>query len=591
MITSPINEFDQHLAHKKYLDALYFTLNLKRGNKSPFLLRLRENNVFLKAMQEAVNSDNISYLEYFASEKFEFPQWFTDDDLSASYPTYRDRFLKAHIHLAAAARLTRTLNEQGLKDLMTKTKFPLGFILDLFHLLKNGQVIQADKQKRVQFLLASQGAIAGHLFIEQVKCERSSEPYPHPAEMFNISLAPHFQEMIVRAFNYIGEQLGYQPVFRWWVKQAPGETKIQALDDNSLYSAFVVGMLCSAQNVSILPRIAITAEGNQYGQLLGINDLEQKCQAAVRQAWKVIIAKEQDTNVINDTHQARLLQRADTFQEAMKFFTSGVEFELIDYLQLMASDCPVDVQPMTVLVARETQKYWDLLKARRAVIYGWEKVGKTQLLRHEAKKLSQSYALSFKEGEMALWNVNIPIFIQCPHLVEQGDFTFEEAICATLRRNGRSEDFFALIKEKLEQGQCDLLLDDFSLVNRTARPKLITALNRFAKNSRCRIIITVLKVAQNKKDGYGEPPLEIGKQSDEFILELLSPLSQVCPYKGLQHFDFNDEEPKYFHGRTALIQQLLEKVKKKQLFSRLGKFWQWQIFGCQGGIIASIEGE
>jgi WD40 repeat protein len=50
----------------------------------------------------------------------------------------------------------------------------------------------------------------------------------------------------------------------------------------------------------------------------------------------------------------------------------------------------------------------------------------------------------------------------------------------------------------------------------------------------------------------------------------------ICPYKGLEYFDFNPEDPqnakdpKYFYGRTALTKQLLEKVREGNFLAVLG---------------------
>ncbi len=49
-----------------------------------------------------------------------------------------------------------------------------------------------------------------------------------------------------------------------------------------------------------------------------------------------------------------------------------------------------------------------------------------------------------------------------------------------------------------------------------------------------------------------------------------SVISNICPYKGLAYFDFNEEDPKYFYGRTALTNQLLEKVRQSNFLAVLG---------------------
>jgi WD40 repeat protein len=49
-----------------------------------------------------------------------------------------------------------------------------------------------------------------------------------------------------------------------------------------------------------------------------------------------------------------------------------------------------------------------------------------------------------------------------------------------------------------------------------------------------------------------------------------SVISSICPYRGLTYFDFNEEDPKYFYGRTALTNQLLEKVRSSNFLAVLG---------------------
>ena len=44
----------------------------------------------------------------------------------------------------------------------------------------------------------------------------------------------------------------------------------------------------------------------------------------------------------------------------------------------------------------------------------------------------------------------------------------------------------------------------------------------------------------------------------------------VCPYKGLTAFEFNDKDPKYFYGRTTLINVLLEKIRSRNFLAVVG---------------------
>jgi WD40 repeat protein/energy-coupling factor transporter ATP-binding protein EcfA2 len=49
-----------------------------------------------------------------------------------------------------------------------------------------------------------------------------------------------------------------------------------------------------------------------------------------------------------------------------------------------------------------------------------------------------------------------------------------------------------------------------------------------------------------------------------------SVISSICPYKGLAYFDYNEEDPKYFYGRTKLTNHLLEKVRQSNFLAVLG---------------------
>lgn len=46
--------------------------------------------------------------------------------------------------------------------------------------------------------------------------------------------------------------------------------------------------------------------------------------------------------------------------------------------------------------------------------------------------------------------------------------------------------------------------------------------------------------------------------------------ADVCPYKGLRYFDCNEEDPKYFYGRTALTDQLLDRVRQNNFLAIVG---------------------
>jgi energy-coupling factor transporter ATP-binding protein EcfA2 len=52
--------------------------------------------------------------------------------------------------------------------------------------------------------------------------------------------------------------------------------------------------------------------------------------------------------------------------------------------------------------------------------------------------------------------------------------------------------------------------------------------------------------------------------------DLIPPVAAPCPYKGLQHFDCNDEDAKYFFGRTDLTDQLLNHIRQHNFLAVTG---------------------
>ena len=46
--------------------------------------------------------------------------------------------------------------------------------------------------------------------------------------------------------------------------------------------------------------------------------------------------------------------------------------------------------------------------------------------------------------------------------------------------------------------------------------------------------------------------------------------TEICPYKGLEYFDCNGEDPKYFYGREKLTDQLLDQVRQSNFLALLG---------------------
>jgi ABC-type oligopeptide transport system ATPase subunit len=67
------------------------------------------------------------------------------------------------------------------------------------------------------------------------------------------------------------------------------------------------------------------------------------------------------------------------------------------------------------------------------------------------------------------------------------------------------------------------------------------------------------------------------------------PASGICPYKGLEYFDFNDEDPKYFHGRTRLTDELLEKVRKGNYLAVVGASGSGKSSVVRAGLLHQLK--
>jgi hypothetical protein len=63
----------------------------------------------------------------------------------------------------------------------------------------------------------------------------------------------------------------------------------------------------------------------------------------------------------------------------------------------------------------------------------------------------------------------------------------------------------------------------------------------------------------------------------------------ICPYKGLEYFDFNDEDPQYFFGRTTLTDQLLEKVRLGNFLAVMGASGSGKSSGVRAGLLYQLK--
>ena len=62
-----------------------------------------------------------------------------------------------------------------------------------------------------------------------------------------------------------------------------------------------------------------------------------------------------------------------------------------------------------------------------------------------------------------------------------------------------------------------------------------------------------------------------------------------CPYRGLSYFDCNDEDPKYFYGRTALTDQLLDQVRQSNFVAIVGASGSGKSSVLRAGLLHQLK--
>ncbi|MGR3279347.1 nSTAND1 domain-containing NTPase, partial [Acaryochloris marina NIES-2412] len=65
--------------------------------------------------------------------------------------------------------------------------------------------------------------------------------------------------------------------------------------------------------------------------------------------------------------------------------------------------------------------------------------------------------------------------------------------------------------------------------------------------------------------------------------------SGICPYKGLEFFDCNDEDPKYFFGREQLVGQLLDQVRTSNFLALVGASGNGKSSVLRAGLLHQLK--
>jgi uncharacterized protein YjbI with pentapeptide repeats/ABC-type transport system involved in cytochrome c biogenesis ATPase subunit len=67
------------------------------------------------------------------------------------------------------------------------------------------------------------------------------------------------------------------------------------------------------------------------------------------------------------------------------------------------------------------------------------------------------------------------------------------------------------------------------------------------------------------------------------------PTQAFCPYKGLEYFDCNDEDPKYFYGRKELTDLLIDKVRQGNFLAIIGASGSGKSSVLRAGLLHQLK--
>ncbi|MBN4004793.1 caspase family protein, partial [Nostoc sp. LPT] len=66
-------------------------------------------------------------------------------------------------------------------------------------------------------------------------------------------------------------------------------------------------------------------------------------------------------------------------------------------------------------------------------------------------------------------------------------------------------------------------------------------------------------------------------------------MAELCPYKGLAAFEFNESDPKYFYGRTALTDSLLENIRQGNFLAVVGASGSGKSSVVKAGLLHQLK--
>lgn len=62
-----------------------------------------------------------------------------------------------------------------------------------------------------------------------------------------------------------------------------------------------------------------------------------------------------------------------------------------------------------------------------------------------------------------------------------------------------------------------------------------------------------------------------------------------CPYKGLESFGFNDEDPKYFYGRAVLVDEMLDRLRNRNFLAVVGASGSGKSSAVKAGLLHQLK--
>lgn len=77
-----------------------------------------------------------------------------------------------------------------------------------------------------------------------------------------------------------------------------------------------------------------------------------------------------------------------------------------------------------------------------------------------------------------------------------------------------------------------------------------------------------------------DTPIPVSKGEDS---------QDICPYKGLEYFDCNDEDPKYFYGRETLTDKLIDRVRQSNFLAILGASGSGKSSVLRAGLLHQLK--